>query len=63
MAVTRKIEDFEVVSADAQHWSEDIRVSVNDPEGGGFSVVYLTPAEAKRFAKELKAAIKELEGK
>lgn len=62
MAVTRKIDEFEIFRAE-NSWGQNIEVSVSDPDGEGSQTIYITKYEAKQFAKELKAAIKELEGK
>lgn len=61
--VTRSIEHFEIVEAARVGWGKDIQISINDPDGGGFAVVYISVDEAKSFVKEIKKAIKEVEGK
>lgn len=64
MAVTRKIDEFHVISAYCSPWNGGtLNVSLTDPDSLEGGSVDLTLAEAKKFAKELKAVIKELEGK
>ena len=64
MAVKRNIEDFHVISAYSSLWSGGtVNVSLADPDSLESGGVDLTLSEAKAFLKEIKAAIKELEGK
>lgn len=63
MAVTRNIEDFEVAEVYGSGWSNEVSITVTDLVSLEVANVNLTISEAKQFAKELKAAIKELEGK
>ena len=61
--VTRSVQNFDIVTADYQGWGDGIEVSMNDPDGGGFAVVYISVDEAKSFVKEIKKAIKKVEDK
>ena len=63
MAVTRNIEDFEVADVYGSGWSKEVSITLVDPVSLEAANVNLTISEAKQFAKEIKAVIKELEGK
>jgi len=65
MSVTRKIADYTMVASEYEAWVGDSRViSVYAyPPQETPSHVYLTISEAKKFVKEIKAAIKEAEEK
>lgn len=62
MAVTRKIDEFPIFAI--QNWGANrFFVEVRDPDEGSYASAVMEPSELKAISKEIKAAIKELEGK
>lgn len=62
MAVTRKIDEFQIF--DIESWGGNrFYIAINDPEDVTSAAIVVTLPELKAISKELKAAIKELEGK